>query len=147
MQEIALCQNEVIRIAHKELFGLPDNAYIITTDIIKEILKISTVETVRVHLCLNWSGLFNVILWSEDLSSPLIKNILIRAGLEERELKNVTDTDPLTFFYWLYYGKRFKVLRKLCIMARDMVQAKFRVASFECHLVAEEIPRIVASTL
>lgn len=147
MQEIALCQNEVTRRAHKELFGLPDNSYIVSSDIIKEILNIRTSETTRIHLCLNWSGLFKVILWSEDLSSSLIKNILSRAGLEERELKNVTDTDPLTFFHWLYYGKRFRVLRKLCIMARDVVQDKVRVVRFECHLIAEEIPRIVASTL
>ncbi|MFN3739989.1 MAG: hypothetical protein ACK4TF_04875 [Thermodesulfovibrionales bacterium] len=147
MQEIALCQNEITRIAHKELFNLPDNSYIVDTDIIKEILKISTLEALRVHLCLNWSGLFNVILWSDDLSSYLIKNILIKAGLEEKELKDMTYTEPLTFFYWLYYGKRFKILRKLCHMARDMAQDKVRVVRFECHLIAEEIPKIVASTL
>lgn len=147
MQEIALCQNEVTRIAHKELFDFSDDSYIVSSDIIREILKIQTSEIVRVHLCLNWSGLFNVILWSEELSRPLIKKILIKAGLEEGELKNVADTDPLILFHWLYYGKRFKILRKLCLMARDTVQDKVRAVRFECHLIAEEIPRIVASTL
>ncbi len=147
MQEIALCQNEVTRIAHKELFKLPDNSYIVSSDIIKEILNIPASDTTKIHLCLNWSGLFNVILWSENPSSSLIKSILIRAGLEEKELKDVADRDPLTFFHWLYYSKRFKILRKLCVMAKNMVQDKVRSAFFECHLVAEEIPRIVASTL
>lgn len=147
MQEIALCQNKVIKRAHKELFNLPDDSYIVSSDIIKEILKIRRLETSKVHLCLNWSGLFNVILWSERLSSSLIKNILVKTGLEEKEFKYATDTDPLTLFHWLYYGKRFKVLRKLCVLARDMAQDKVRAVRFECHLIAEEIPTIVASTL
>lgn len=147
MKEIALCQNRITQRVHKELFCLSDDSYIVSEDIRKKLLEVELYESKKVHLCLNWLGLLKIILWTDEPSKGLIKNILLRAGMEEKELKDIEDTDPMNIFYWLYYGKRFKVLRKLCLMAKELAEDRVRPHLFECHLIAEEIPRIVASTL
>ncbi|MCX7794471.1 MAG: hypothetical protein N2257_08755 [Thermodesulfovibrionales bacterium] len=147
MEEIALCQDEVTRRAHKELFGLPDGSYIISEDIRKKLFEINLTEGIKVHLCLNWSGLLKIILWTDDPPKGFVKNILLRAGVEEKELNELDNSDILNIFYWLYYGNRFKVLRKLCLMAKELAEDKVKSIRFECHLIAEEISKIVASTL
>lgn len=147
MKEIALCQSKITQRAHKELFCLSEGSYIVSDDIRKTLLEMRFDENKRVHLCLNWSGLLKIILWTDELSKGLIKNILLRAGIEEKELKDIEDSDPMNIFYWLYYGKRFRVLRKLCLMAKELAEDKVRPLRFECHLISEEISEIVASTL
>lgn len=147
MDEIALCQDEITRKAHRELFGFPDSAYIISQNVRKKLLEIPRSEEVKIHLCLNWSGLLNLIIWTDSPSNAFIKNILLRAGLQQSELKNIDISDPSSIFYWLYYGNKLKILRKLCMIAKELAEDKVRPLRFECHLIAEEISKIVASTL
>ncbi len=148
MEEIVLCQNILSKNAHKELFNLPESSYFLIKDLRLDILKINGSEKpVKVHLCLNWHGLLEAILWTDKLSNSFVLRILKNAGIDEKEVKEFKDTDILTFFHWLYYGRRFKILRKLCHMARNVVEEKVKGVRFELHLVAEENSRIVASTL
>lgn len=147
MEEIALCQDEITLRAHKELFSFNEDSYMVSEDIRKRLLEIDPSHTIKVHLCLNWSGLLKIILWTDFPEKGFIRNILLRAGLEERELKDLDSSEPLNIFYWLYYGNRFRVLRKLCLMAKEVAEDRVKPLRFECHLIAEEISRIVASTL
>ncbi len=145
MEEIALCQNEIARTAHKELFNLSESAYLIFNGF-GDLISLSGKE-IKVHLCLNWEGLLKIILWTESPPMPFIMKVLKTAGIEEKELRDMSATEPLSLFHWLYYGKRFRVLRRLCAMARQAAEEKVRGVRFECHLIAEETSRIVASTL
>lgn len=147
MEELVICQNDITRRVHSELFNLPDSSYIVSYNLKTDLLKLSGRGILKVHLALNWEGLLKIISWSDILSYGFIKNALSRAGLDERELKEMEGADPLSLFYWLYYGRNFQVLRKLCIHARSSAEEHVRGVRFECHLISEEISRIVASTL
>ncbi len=148
MEEIVLCQNILSKNAHKELFNLPDSSYFLIKDLRMDILKLNgSEESVKVHICLNWHGLLEAILWTDKPVSSFVLKILRSAGVDEKEVQEFKDTDTLTIFHWLYYGRRFKTLRKLCHMAKNVLEQKVRGVRFELHLIAEENSRIVASTL
>ncbi len=122
-------------------------------DLRKEILELSNCylatnqDKLRIHLCLNWEGLLKIILWTDFLAFPLIARALNSAGVKDAELKGIMEADPLTLFHWLYYGRNYKVLRRLCAIAKNSVEGRVKGVRFECHLIAEEISKIVASTL
>jgi hypothetical protein len=148
LEEIVLCQDISLKGAHQELFNFSDSSYLVINDLRKEILGLNEIKKpLKVHLCVNWHGLLEVILWTDKPASSFVLRVLKNAGIDEKEIKEFKDTDTLTFFHWLYYGRRFKILRKLCYMAKNIVQEKVRGVRFELHLIAEENSRIVASTL
>jgi len=148
LEEIVLCQNILSKNTHRELFNLPESSYFITKELRLDILKFNDSEKpLKVHLCVNWHGLLEVILWTDKPVSSFVLRVLKNAGIDEKEIKEFKDTDTLTFFHWLYYGRRFKILRKLCHIAKNIVEEKVRGVRFELHLIAEENSKIVASTL
>ena len=148
MEEIVLCQDISLKGAHQELFNFSDSSYLVINDLRKEILGLNEFKKpLKVHLCVNWHGLLEVILWTDKPASSFVLRVLKNAGIDEKEIKEFKDTDTLTFFHWLYYGRRFKILRRLCYMAKNIVEEKVRGVRFELHLIAEENSRIVASTL
>jgi len=57
--------------------------------------------------------------------------------------------DTINLFPWLYYGKRFDVLRKICFAAKTNAErhVRNREMRVHCHLSSADTNRIVASSL
>jgi len=50
---------------------------------------------------------------------------------------------------WLYYSRKFDILRRICNAARTKAEAKVgrKGLHIYCHLVSDESQRIIASSL
>lgn len=78
-----------------------------------------------------------------------IFTLLRNEGISSEELQQFKASDINDLFPWLYYGKRFDILRRLCHIAKRKVEGNFKKYSIavECHIIAEDIKKIVASSL
>ena len=75
--------------------------------------------------------------------------LLRRAGIKAEELVPFRESELGDIFPWLYYGRRFDVLRRICQAAKVNAERYLRNnnARVHCHLVVEDIPAIIASSL
>ena len=75
--------------------------------------------------------------------------LLRNTGISREELLPFRDSDISDLFPWLYYGKRFDILRKICVAAKTNAERhiKNRDTRVHCHLSSVDTNRIVASSL
>lgn len=157
--ELIYCDSEAAEQAHKELFRFSDSAYITTGKAANVFAAVSNIITtcnssaacpVKIHIVLNWTNLLQVSLW--QAASPMIGDVftlLKNNGLGPQELQPFKASDINDIFPWLYYGKRFDVLRKVCRVAKRKIESNFKnqIIRVDCHIVAEDTKKIVASSL
>ncbi|BCB97339.1 hypothetical protein JZK55_22610 [Dissulfurispira thermophila] len=158
--EIIICDSAVAKHAHKELFRYKDNAYVTVDntenvfDAISNTVNLCNAESnscpSKIHLVLNWLNLLKVSLWrAEKPTQGDIFTLLKNIGVGSHELQPFRTSDLNDIFPWLYYGKRFDILRKLCHKAKKQMETHLKNHSIrvDCHLIAEDTKRIVASSL
>ena len=158
--ELVICDCESSKQAHSELFRFSDDAYLTadgTTEVFEAITGIvsSCNEALsgcpsKIQLVLVWENLLKVSLWKAVKPAAgdaftLLKN----SGVGPQELQPFKAADTNDLFPWLYYAKRFDVLRKVCHAAKKQMEGhlKDRSIRINCHLAAEDTKRIVASSL
>lgn len=158
--EVIICDSPVAKHAHKELFRYNDDVYVIADNtenlfaIISNAVDFyntkSGIYLSRIHIVINWLNLLKVSLWQAE--KPTIGDIftvLKNAGVSSHELQPFRNSDLNDIFPSLYYGKKFDILRKLCHKAKKQLEVHLKNHSIrvDCHLIAEDTKRIVASSL
>ena len=156
--EIVICDNETASQAHMELFRSSDNEHIIQDkaasilDSLSHIINVycSSHSLQKIHLVMGWANILQISLWKT--AKPAVGDIftlLRNEGISSEELKPFKASDINDIFPWLYYGKRFDILRRLCHIAKRKVEDNFKKYSIavECHIIAEDTKKIVASSL
>ena len=158
--ELVICDCESSRHAHSELFRYNEDAYFTsdgTSGVFEAITGITSScnEAIsgcpaKIQLVLVWENLLKVSLWKAVKPTAgdaftLLKN----SGVGTQELQPFKAADTNDLFPWLYYAKRFDVLRKVCHAAKKQMEGhlKDRSIRINCHLAVEDTKRIVASSL
>lgn len=153
VQEIVIASNERTKNIHKELFHFPEECYILINGNPVINYEPSTISrqlyenAERVHLALNWADMMRFGTWREKPATGDILILLKKVGLSEKELQPFKDSiyDILAY---LYYGKRFDVLRRLCSVIKKNLERDMKaLARINCHLIYEETGSIIASSL
>ncbi len=149
--EEVITEDNASKEAHKELFRLDDNAYLVVGDrIIDSIKERISSGALRIHLSGSWSWILKVALWkNETPSRGEVFYLLKRFGLSDDDIAPFSSSDINDIFHSLYYGKRFDVLKRLCHRAKKTAEENLKAdgVRIHCHLVATEITQIVASSL
>ncbi len=158
--ELVICDSERSQRAHKELFHFRDEVYLITGDqdnVFDTIL--SMVETfntapetgpARIHIVLAWENILRVSSWKSARPAAGDAFIILKnSGISQQDLQPFKTADVNDLFPWLYYGKRFEVLRKICHAAKKQMESHLRNHSIRVdgHLMADDTKRIIASSL
>jgi hypothetical protein len=159
--EIVICDSETAKSAHMELFHFSEDAYITANnksssafDMISGIVDRCNSGSgecpAKVHLVVNWCNLLQISAWkSLKPSIGDVFTILKSAGASAGDLQPFKNADVNDIFPSFYYGKKFNILRRLCHKAKKQVEEHLKTNSIriDCHLVAEDTARIVASSL
>jgi hypothetical protein len=104
---------------------------------------------IRLHVAVDWDTLLHLSAGKDTLRWPDLYLVLKDAGVKPEEMQPFRDAPPADLFPWLYYGKRFDVLRKLCLQAKRKLDTRLAAHDVRtvCHLVGDDGSRIVASSL
>ena len=149
--EIVLYRGEAARQSHKELFALPDSCYVpLGEDVTAAVLDSAGEGVTKLHVLSGWEDMLRVALWSVGRPQRReVLELLKKSSAAESDLAPFRDADINDIFPSLYYGKRFDVLRKVCQAARSRAEGKIgrRNLLVYCHLVPDDVGRIVASNL
>jgi hypothetical protein len=158
--EIVLYDSEQAKSAHQELYRYSDEAYTKADEaegifyFISEFIENCNCskcgELSRIHLVLSWKNLLHIALWQKKSPTPADAAIILKsAGITAQELEPFMHSDAADIFPFLYYGKRFDILRKLCHKTKKQVEGRLKANDIriDCHLMAEDTARIVASSL
>lgn len=156
--EIVICDSETASQAHRELFRSSDIQYIISDKAVSILDSLSRIINTyclssplrKIHLVMDWANILQVSLW--QTAKPAVGDIftlLRNEGISSEELQLFKTSDLNDLFPWLYYGKRFDILRRLCHIAKRKVEDNFKkyFIIVECHIIAEDTKKIVASSL
>lgn len=151
LREVVLSLNELAAKAHKELYSFEDERYISSgADLLASILSAVENSADRLHIATDWENLLRIALWS-SAKPPLfdVINLLKKSGAAESELQPFMKTETSDLLPWLYYGRKFDILRRICIAAKAKAEAKANRKGLHiyCHLVSDESRRIIASSL
>jgi hypothetical protein len=73
-------------------------------------------------------------------------NLLRKAGAEDDALRPFKESGVDHLFPWLYYNRRFDILKRVCTAAKAMAESRIG-RKVHCHLVSDEEAKIVASSL
>ena len=150
-REVVLVQHEISRRAHRELFSFDESRYIMSGgDIRESILALASQGVDKIHVAADWEHLLMIALWTP--ARPLsfdVMNLLRKSGAGDAELAPFRASDINDLFPWLFYGKKFEILRKICNAAKTKAESRIsgRHLQVICHLVSDETLRIVASSL
>lgn len=149
--EIVIVQNELAVRAHQALFSFHDECYYSFSEtVIDSVLAAADHNIHKLHLTAGWENMLRLAEWTSK--KPLLHDVaylLKKSGIAEEELGPFRESDINDLFPWLYYGKRFDVLRRICNAAKARAESKIeknKVLVY-CHLVSEETGKIVASSL
>jgi len=146
--EIVICDSTVSMDAHQELFRLATERYVLCSDSLMACMNdVNGIHTI--HLSLLWGSVLKVALWKEDVTISDAIYLLLASGMNDGDVAPFRNGNVDDIFPALYYGKNFDVLRKLCNTARKTAEKRLsgRGPRINCHLVAEDSCRIVASSL
>jgi hypothetical protein len=149
MSEVALASNEASVQAHRELYHFTDDAYIITQgDLLGSITGLLG-DINKIHVALTWTDIMKLAVWKSEPDMKDAFLVLRNIGIPSDELFPFRDSAVADLFPWLYYGKRFDLLRKICLSAKKNIEKNISIQDVraDCHLVSEETSRIVASSL
>ncbi len=147
--EVVLVSDETSRVAHKELYHFRDDSYRIVKDDLLDTITTLDGEMVRVHVCSNWADMVRLATWRSEPATGDIFYLLRNMGVTPEELLPFRDSTVSDLFPWLYYGKRFDILKKICRTAKMNAERHMRNSGTRvyCHLSSADTNRIVASSL
>lgn len=135
--------------AHKNLYHFSESSYIITGEALMESIIASGGDVNRLHIASTWTIMLRLAIGKARPRMGDLFLLLRNAGIKAEELAPFRESELSDIFPWLYYGRRFDVLGRICRAAKANVERYLRDknARVHCHLVAEDIPQIVASSL
>jgi hypothetical protein len=159
LTEVVVCDSESALKAHRELFRYSQNSYFSSGDASNAFpLVVNLVDTcnvavscpTRIHLAVGWENMLRVAAWQADFA--MIRDVFIvlkNAGVTDAALAPFSDSPIIDLFPFLYYGKRIDVLKKICVMARRQVESHVKKSPVrvDCHMITEDAPHVVASSL
>jgi hypothetical protein len=156
--ELVICDSETASQAYRELFRSGDIQYIIPDkaasllDYLSHIINTYCLSSPlrKIHLVMDWPNILQIsLLKASRPSAGDVFTLLRNEGISSEELKPFKASDINDLFPWLYYGKRFDILIRLCHIAKRKVEDNFKkyYIAVECHIVAEDTKKIVASSL
>jgi hypothetical protein len=158
--ELIICDSTLSKHAHKELFHYSDDVYVIADkagnifDAVSDITGSCNSGHLacpsRIHMALKWFNLLHVSLWqSKRPATGDVFMLLKNTGINSQELQPFKTAEINDIFPWLYYGKRFDILKRLCHKAKKQVEGhlKNHIIRVDCHLIAEDTKKVVASSL
>jgi hypothetical protein len=129
---LVLFEGEAAKKFHQELFSLPDAPY--------RIIKGAVT---------GWETILSVALWSG--TEPSVHDVLAlmkKSDKADADLSFLEDRNLRDIFSLLCREGRFDFLRKICNTAKANVESRcMGKARVHCHLVSEEMEKIVASSL
>ncbi|MBI5847839.1 MAG: hypothetical protein HZB31_07820 [Nitrospirae bacterium] len=151
IREVVLAVNDLAAQAHKELYAFEASRYRISgTDLFASLLSVFEKGADRLHIVADWENLLRIALWSPG-KPPLfdVLSLLKKSGAAEAELQPFGKAEISDLLPWLYYGRKFDILRRLCHAARSKAEAKANRKGMHvyCHLVSDESRCIIASSL
>lgn len=151
IREVVISPNELSARAHKELYAFQDARYIMSgADLLASILSTAEQGADRLHISVDWENLLKIALWSS--ARPLLFDVihlLKKSGAGETELQPFMKAEISDLLPWLYYGRKFDILRRICQAAKTKAEAKANRKGLHiyCHLVSDESRSIIASSL
>lgn len=149
--EVVVYSNDIAKKAHQQLFTLPESSYLPAKNRITDAVTAAARDNIiKLHIAADWEAIVTIALWSSVRpASHDVLTLLRKAGVAEAELSPFAKADVNDLFPWLYYGKKFDILRKICNAAKarseSMIEKK-KVLVY-CHLVSPDPQQIVASSL
>lgn len=151
MREVVLTASELAAQAHKELYSFEDRLYIRSgSDMLASIASVVEKGPDRLHIATDWVNLLRIALWS-PANPPLfdVITLLKKSGAAEAELQPFMKAEISDLLPWLYYGRKFDILRRICNAAKTKAESKVnrKGLHIHCHLVSDESRRIIASSL
>ncbi len=149
MIEIVFASNDASRTAHQELYHFREQAYTIVADNLIENITQIRGDIKKLHISSNWVDIIRLAIWKSEPTTGDVFFLLKNMGITSEELLPFREAGTADLFPWLYYGKRFDVLRKICLAARANAEKHIRDKDVRvhCHLTSEDTNRIVASSL
>jgi len=150
--EIVISESLSTKEAHKSLFRFDDDAYRIAGEGLFSAIEQSVRDgALKIHVSGGWEWMLRLALWKEGRPARGEVFFLLKTlGLSDDDLRPFASSDWNDIFHFLYYGRRFDVLRRLCNKAREVAEARVACngsVRINCHLVAEGTGMIVASSL
>lgn len=139
---------EAARKSHKALFSLGDECYFSASEnVIGAILAVADQDLDRLHISADWKTILQVALWipGEPAIYDVI-NLLRKAGATDDDVGPFKKSDVDHIFPWLYYNRRFDILKRICRAAKATAESRIDRKVY-CHLVSREEAKIVASSL
>jgi hypothetical protein len=151
VREVVLSPDELSARAHKELYSFEDRHYIMCgADFLGSILSAAEKGADRLHISVDWENLLRIALWSSAGPSLFdVISLLKKSGAAESELQPFMKSQISDLLPWLYYGRKFDILRRICRAAGTKAEAKANRKGLHiyCHLVSDESHGIIASSL
>ncbi|GBE02488.1 hypothetical protein BMS3Bbin06_01740 [bacterium BMS3Bbin06] len=150
IHEVVVSEDARSRDAHMEVFRLRRDAYrYMGGDLYGALTRSVVGGALRVHVSCGWKWLLRLTFGRRDFGKGELVSLLKTAGLTDDDLRPFRTANPDDIFYFLYYGKRFDVLRRLCRSAKRRSEElpETGAAKIEFHLVAPEDSRIIASSI
>jgi len=160
LTEVAICDRGSALQAHKDLFRFSANSYFPADGAACDVFRVldrlvqtcnaSSACPARIHVAAGWENMLRVAAWKAEIES--VKDVFIvlkNAGVIEAELKPFSGSPVADLFPFFYYGKRLDVLKRICRIAGKQIESRIRKNGVraDCHLIMEDAPRILASTL
>ena len=159
LSEVVICDTESALRSHMDLFRYSKSSYIAADDSGNAFPLIASLVDAcnesescptRIHLAVGWENMLRAAAWRSDFSSAKDVFIVLKnAGVAESALSLFTSSPVCDLYPYLYYGKQMDVLKKLCTIARKQIEARVQKATVRayCHLITEDSPHVVASSL
>jgi len=151
VKEVVLYQGEAAKRSHQNLFSLDDSCYCLTGEsIVASIISINLENVSKLHISAGWEAMLEVALWTTV--KPPVHDVIVllkRAGIGDDEIAPFKKSEVGDILPWLYYGKRFDVLRRICNTAKTRIDSKLERKKLlvYCHLSTDEAGSIIASNL
>ena len=149
MTEWVFASSPASKDAHRNLYHFSESSYIIAgEDLIESIMELRG-DFRRLHIASPWIIMARLAIGK---AKPLMGDmfLLLRsAGVDAEELVPFREAELGDIFPWLYYGRRFDVLRRICQAAKSNAERylKDKDIRVHCHLVVEDTREIIASSL
>ncbi len=149
MSELVLASSEAARDAHRELYHLAEGLYIIAEENLFERVASLSGDLNKLHIASNWADILKLATWRAKPAMADVFFLLTHLGIRPEELQPFRESGIEDLFPWLYYARRFDILRKVCLAAKTNAERHLtnRETRIYCHLTSAETNRIVASSL
>ncbi len=148
--EMVLSEDELSKEAHQSLFRFEDEHYLLCNgDAFEGLTRALKSGAIKVHLSGSWRWILGFATGTRELKRGDVFYLLKSCGVTEEELRPFREADVEDLFHFLYYGKRFEVLRKVCHRAKNRTEQMLnrQGVSIHCHIVSSLTSQIVASSL